>query len=322
MIVTKTPLRVPFAGGLTDLKRYAGTFRGATCSCCIDKYIYVTLKDNIESGIDLMYMDVHEKVPEYESLKHDLTREALILTGLSEYPLEIHIMTDLNGKSGLGSSGAVTVGLLAAMHAYKGESVSKEQLIREAAEIEIDILESSCGFHDMSICAFGGCNLIEYDENGVVRRSEVESEECLSRFWDRFLLFYTGIHRRTKPSLDLLEDNMGEAFDILHEMKALAYEMESALVHGDTEKAGRILQDQQDHKIRLPGHFLDPFVEDVMRKAREIGVAVQIPGGKVGGYIMVHCPSDSHIEAARRVFGEYQEIDVGIDRIGTTTTRV
>jgi D-glycero-alpha-D-manno-heptose-7-phosphate kinase len=322
MIVTKTPLRVPFAGGLTDLKRYAGTFLGATCSCCIDKYIYVTLKDNIESGIDLKYMDVHEKVPSLESLKHDLTREALILTGLSEQPMEIHIMTDLNGKSGLGSSGAVTVGLLSAMHAYKGESVSMDHLIKEAAKIEIDILESSCGFHDMSICAFGGCNLIEYDADGVVRRSEVESEDLLTRFWDRFLLFYTGIHRRTKPSLDILEDNMGEAFGILHEMKALAYAMEEALNTGDIERAGRILQDQQDHKIRLPGHFLDPFVEDVMHKAHEIGVAIQIPGGKVGGYIMVHCPSADHLSAAREVFGEYQEIAVGIDRTGTIVTRV
>lgn len=322
VIVSKTPLRIPFAGGLTDLKRYASQFGGATCSTTIDRYVYVVVKDSAEDLIDLRYRDAHERVTRAGALKHDLTREAVLLTGMTNRPLEIHILADLHGESGLGSSGALTVGLLNALHTLRGESPSREQLVAEAAHIEIDVLGGASGFHDPAICAFGGINLIEYDGGGVTRRRADIPDAQVEEFRDRLLVFYTAIHCRTKPSLYLLDSGMDRAFDVLHEMKALAHAMYSALSRGDADEAGRVLHAQQEHKVRLPGLFSDPFVEDVMERARELGLGIQIPGGKVGGYLLVYCPSEPHKEAARKAFHSFREIRLSFERAGATVTVV
>lgn len=322
MIISKTPLRIPFAGGLTDLKRYASQFGGATCSATIDRYLYVMVKDNAEELMDLRYRDAHERVTQVSALKHDLTREALLLTGTTGRPLEIHILADLHGESGLGSSGALAVGLLHALHALRGESPSREQLVAEAAHIEIDVLGGASGFHDPAICAFGGLNLIEYDGSGVKGRQAGVAASHLQAFRDRLLIFYTGIHCRTKPSLHLLDSGMERAFDTLHVMKSLALEMYQSLHQGDVEKAGRILHAQQEHKVHLPGLFKDEFVDRVMHQARERGLGVQIPGGKVGGYLVVYCPTESHKDSARQAFSHFREIGLEFETRGTTVTRV
>lgn len=322
VIISKTPLRIPFAGGLTDLRRYASRFGGATCSAAIDRYIYVVVKDGAEDLIDLRYRDVHERVTRASALKHDLTREAVLLTGMGGRPLEIHILADLHGESGLGSSGALAVGLLHALHAFRGGKPSPEQLAAEAARLEIDVLGGASGYHDPAVCAFGGVNLIEYDGAGVTgRRAEIPSAH-LQAFQERLLVFYTGIHCRTNPSLHLLDSGMEGAFGTLHEMKELAYAMYEALRRGDADEAGRVLHAQQEHKISLPGLFSGDFVQGVMRQARELGLGVQIPGGKVGGYLLVYCASEQHKEWARKAFGAFREIHLGFEGCGTTVVTV
>jgi len=101
MIISKTPLRIPLAGGLTDLKDYAAEFGGVTVSGTVDKYIYVIVKENLGGYFRLKYTDVQEKVNDVYHIKNDLIREAIILTGLSDTPLDISIMADLAGESGL-----------------------------------------------------------------------------------------------------------------------------------------------------------------------------------------------------------------------------
>jgi len=322
VIITKTPLRIPFAGGLTDLKRYASRFGAATCSVTIDRYLYVVAKENAEDLIDLRYRDVHERVTKYSDLKHDLTREVIRFTGLEDRPLEIHLLADLQGESGLGSSGALTVGLLNALHTLQGRTRSPEQLASEASHIEIDVLGGACGFHDPAICAFGGLNLIEYDRDGVTKRRADVSPERLQVFEDNLLVFYTAIHSQTNPSLHLLESGMEGALDTLHEMKELAYAMYEALAAGNADEAGRVLQANQDCKIRLPGNFRSPFVDDVMKRAEENDLLVQIPGGKVGGYLLVYCPTEKHKVAAREIYGSFREVDLAFDRQGPAVSVV
>ena len=264
----------------------------------------------------------HERVTRAEALKHDLTREALLLTGTADRPLEIHILADLNGESGLGSSGAVAIGLLHALHAFRGESPSREQLVAEAAHIEIDVLGGASGYHDPAICAFGGMNLIEYDGAGVTQRRADVSGAHLQAFRDHLLVLYTGIHSRTKPSLHLLDSGMEQAYDTLHAMKVLAFDMYDALNRGDMDAAGRTLHAQQEHKVRLPGLFHDEFVEATIQRARQLGLGIQIPGGKVGSYLLVYCPTEKHKESARNAFRSFREIQIGFESEGTTAKAV
>jgi len=322
VIIAKTPLRIPFAGGLTDLKRYAARFGAATCSVTINRYLYVVVKENAADLIDLRFRDVHERVRHADDLKHDLTREVIRFTGLAERPLEIHLLADLKGESGLGSSGALTVGLLHALHTLQGRNPSPEQLAAEASHIEIDILGGACGFHDPAICAFGGLNLIEYGENGVTSRRSDISPDCLQPFEDNLLVFYTAIHSQTNPSLHLLDSGMDGALETLHEMKGLAYAMYEALAGGDADEAGRVLHVNQECKMRLPGNFRSPFVDDVMQRAEENDLLVQIPGGKVGGFLLAYCPTEAHKESAREVYGSFQEVDLVFEGEGPTVAAV
>lgn len=316
MIITKTPFRLPFAGGLTDLPGFAHEHGGVTVSATIDKYVYVGIKRNVDGYLNLKYMDVHEKVTSVDDVKHDLIREALRIAELTEEPLDIYIMVDLNSESGLGSSGAVTVGLLHGMHAYKAEEVSSLQLFEEAARIEVEILGGASGYHDPAICALGGLKLIEYELGGIENRPISIGSRFLEEFQNSLLFFYSGRHHKSKPSLDLLNTHIVEATPLLKEMKGNAYSFAAALSSGDLPSAAQGIARQQELKQRLPGMFVDEHVTEIVRRVEDLGAAAQLPGGKIGAFIMVCCP-DSQQESVRAEFSEFREVKLRFSESGS-----
>ena len=321
MIISKTPLRIPFAGGLTDLKSYAAKFGGVTVSSTIDKYIYVSVKENLGGYFRLKYTDVQEKVTEVAHIKHDLIREAVRLTGLDDEPLDMVVMSDLAGESGLGTSGAVTVGLLQALHAYKDETVSKQQLLQEASHIEVNVLEDASGYHDPSICALGGLKLLEYHGSEVVPRDIEMSEETRDAFEKSLLFFYGGRHHKSKPSLALLNSHMDEAEPTLHLIKQLGYDLEKAFEDGDLRRIGEAIGAMQDYKQRLPGHFVNDYVRDVTERVREVGAYAQLPGGKISAFVIVCCP-DGEQDAVREVLADHREVELCLETGGAQVTAI
>ena len=319
MIVSKTPLRIPLAGGLTDLKGYAERYGGVTVSATIDKYVYVMLKENLGGYFRLRYQDVREKVREVAHIKHDLIREAVKLAGLEARPLDIVVMADLAGESGLGTSGALTVGLLHAMHAYKGEEADKARLLREASHIEVDILQGASGYHDASICALGGLKLIEYRGAEIVPRDVPLSPEMQAAFEASMLFFYSGRHAKSKPSLDLLSSHMGQATETLHEIKRIGYGLEQAFLEDNLQRVGEIIGEMQTLKQRLPGRFEDAYVKDVTKRVCETGAYAQLPGGKISAFVMVCCPNAQQ-EEVRRALADLKEVRFGLERGGAQVT--
>lgn len=316
MIITKTPLRIPMAGGLTDLKPYAEQFGGVTVSSSIDKYVYVNLKNNLGGYFRLKYQDVQEKVYDVEHIKHDLIREAVKLTGLQDNPLDIVIMSDLAGESGLGTSGSVTVSLLHAMYTFKGQFVSQQQLLEEASHIEVDILEGASGYHDPSICALGGLKLIEYHGNKIEARAVQASPETRQAFEDSMLYFYGGRHHKSKPSLDLLTSQMDKAIPTLHKIKSIGFELEKAFEKGNLQRIAEIMGEMQDYKQQLPGKFLDDYVVDITKRVRDVGAYAQLPGGKISAFVMVCCPDGQHDEV-RKALPELSEISLKLEHEGS-----
>jgi D-glycero-alpha-D-manno-heptose-7-phosphate kinase len=317
MIISKTPFRIPFAGGLTDLPRFAHAHGGVTVSSTIDKHVYVGVKRNVDGYFNLKYMDVHEKVSSIADVKHDLIREALRVTGLEAEALDIYIMVDLNSESGLGSSGAVTVGLLHALHAHKSEVVTPQVLVDEAARIEVEILDGASGYHDPAICAIGSLQQIDYDRAGIHPRPVSASDGFLKEFQKSLVFFYSGRHHKSKPSLDLLNANMEAATPVLKDMKGVALGLVSAFGTGDLREVATHIQNQQDLKQRLPGMFEDDYVRDVVRRARDHGAACQLPGGKVGAFLMVCCP-DGQQKAIRKEFSDFREVEFHLSQEGST----
>src|SRR3989338_6694484 len=140
MIISQTPLRISLAGGGTDFPKFFREVGGAVVSLAIEKFVYVIVKERFDDQIYLNYSR-KEIVDSVDAIQHELIREAMRVTGVSR-GVEITTLADIpSGGTGLGSSSAITVGLLNALYAYQGVQVTAEQLACEACRIEIDILK-------------------------------------------------------------------------------------------------------------------------------------------------------------------------------------
>ncbi len=308
MVLIKTPLRIPLAGGLTDLKGYADRFGGITISATIDKYIFVAVKKNLGKAFDLHYLNTYEKVTDIENIRHDHIRETIKLLDLARSHLDLTIMNDLQHEGGLGSSGALTAALLSALHEHKGEHVDASRIIEESSRIEMDILEGASGYHDHSITHLGGFRCIVYNDGRPMDQALDIPLETIERFKRRIMLFYSGFQAKTKPSLALLAANLESVLPQMDAIKKNALDLQNALKQGDINGAGECIQRQQDLKQKLPGSFENEFVIETMRRARKLGVFVQIPGGKIGSFLLVYRPLGIKRKNVIRHFGDLQYI--------------
>ena len=242
MIITRTPLRISFAGGGTDLpsfyREYGG---GAVTSAAIDKFIHVLVNPKFDRSIRVAYSRT-ENVEHLEQLEHGLVREAMRAAGLSE-ALEIHTIADIPSEgTGLGSSSTLTVGLLNALHAYRGTLKDPAELAEEACRIEIERLGGTLGKQDQYIAAFGGVEHFEFHPDGSVRTSPIPlsaaDRDALS---DHLSLFYTGITRRAEGILKDQSARTGEKKDAYLRMREQAAEARIAILSRKYDTLGAIL---------------------------------------------------------------------------------
>src|SRR5215813_8162112 len=195
IVVTRTPLRVSFAGGGTDLAAfYERGGYGAVLSTAVNKYIYVTVKQHGEvfnERIRLNYSK-SERAQRIEDIENNIARECLRFLQV-EPPLYISTVGDLPASTGLGGSSSFAVGLLNALHAFRGERVSAGELAEEACHIEIEALKQPIGKQDQYAAAFGGVNFFSFEPDGVVK---VEPQRLkngtLKRLFNCVLMFWTG----------------------------------------------------------------------------------------------------------------------------------
>ncbi len=321
VIVSTTPLRVPLGGGLTDLRAYAERFGGVTVSSTIGASVFVSVLPGVDGRFEVHYAGGFETATRLDEIRHDLVREALRASRMADTPVRLALWVDVAGESGLGTSGAITVGLLQALCTYRGEHLPPEHVAEMAARIEVEVLEGASGYHDPHVCARGGLLRLDY-EGSTVRARRIElSAQGRSDFERSLLLFASGRQARTKPSLDLLSAQFDEAVPVLHDIKSLAIELEAALERGDLSRVARCIGDKQHLKMRLPGHFSDPFVEDVVARVEATGASAQIPGGKISGYVLVCCPAGQH-DAVRRTLHEMREVPLTLGQLGTRSVVV
>src|SRR5262245_19583285 len=166
MIVTRTPFRISFAGGGSDLPAYYSQEPGAVLSAAINKYIYLTVKRSFGGKFRVSYSKT-EICDSIEELEHPIVRECLKTVGMKT-GLEIASIADIPAETGMGSSSSFAVGLLTALHAYTGRFVFQEQLARQACEIEIDRLGEPIGKQDQYIAAYGGLQFLRFMPDGSV----------------------------------------------------------------------------------------------------------------------------------------------------------
>lgn len=316
MTTVATPLRLPFAGGLTDVKDYAGRFGGATVSSTLDLGVRVSVTASTTGAYEIDSVLGVQSAELQEDIDSEIVREALRSVGHVGPPLRLDVEVDVVDHSGLGTSGAITVAVLHALRAWRGERPSAEALAREAAHIEVDVMGGASGYHDANVCARGGLLFIEY------RGAEVEVQQLQlppgfrERLQGSLLLFATGRKASTKASLRRLSADIDEALPVLHDIKDLAYTTASALRVGDLTEVARCVGEQQRLKQLLPGAFVDEFVIDIGARVAATGAVAQFPGGKIGGYVLVCCP-DEQQAAVRRALSGLDEVRIGLSSQGS-----
>ncbi|MGD0250736.1 MAG: GHMP kinase [Thermoplasmata archaeon] len=297
MIITRTPLRISFAGGGTDLPSYYRTYGGgAVTSAAIDRYIHVLVNDKFDRKIRVAYSKT-ENVDRLDDLQHGLVREAMRMVGLHE-ALEIHTIADIPSEgTGLGSSSTLTVGLLNALYAHRGILKDPAELAEEACRIEIDQLNGTVGKQDQYIAAFGGVQHFDFHPDDSVRVSPIPlspvDRDALS---DRLSLFYTGITRQAEGILQHQSARTETNREALARLKELAGTARSAIVQRDWERLGAVLDEGWHLKRGLTSGISNDEIDGWYAKARAAGAwGGKITGAGGGGFLLLaHPPERSH----------------------------
>lgn len=293
MIITKTPLRISFTGGGTDIQDYYQRNGGAVVSAGINKYIYITVNRKFDNHIRVSYSKT-EMVGEVAELQHELVRECLKLVGISG-GIEITSIADIPSGTGLGSSSTFTVGLLNALHAYAGYSPSAEELAQQACQVEIDILKHPIGKQDQYAAAYGGMNYFCFNPDGSVERTRIFLDDRSYRSMrQKLLMFYTGMTRSANGILTEQKQNTEAKLATLDYMRHQADEMYAELTtNGFNARFGDALHQGWMRKQSLASSISNPEINEYYEK----GIAAGARGGKLlgaggGGFLLFYCDEE------------------------------
>src|SRR5688572_26535835 len=311
MIISKTPLRMSFVGGGSDLPVFYRKFGGAVVSTAIDKFVYVSVNKKFDDRIRVSYSKT-EEVPSVDKIQHPLVREALKMLNIPG-GIEITSIADIPAKgSGLGSSSAFTVGVLHALHAFANRYASAEQLARESCEIEIDRCREPIGKQDQFAAAFGGFNFIEfYPDDSVSIEPIICRRETIEDLEANTLVFYTGITRSASSVLKTQQKAVAlekAKQKVLCRMVEFARQLKAELQKNNVEAFGEIIHENWLLKRSLTPSVSNSAIDRWYERARKAGAT----GGKLlgagsGGFLMFYAPRERH-EAITRALKDLRPI--------------
>lgn len=303
MIISRTPLRISFAGGGSDLPAFYRQEPGAVVSTAIDKYIYITVNPKFDHKIRASYSRT-EIVDTVDEVRHELIREALKLVNI-EGAIEITSISDIPSQgTGLGSSSTYTVGLLNALYAYKGHLAGAERLAREACNIEIERCRKPVGKQDQYIAAYGGLQYIRFNPDGEVFVDPVICQtETRRRLQEGLLMLYTGLTRRADDILSEQSHNTQndeEKRAGLRRIVNLAGQLCEALLRNDLDGFGEVLHAGWTEKRRLARGISNPTIDSWYETARAHGaIGGKILGAGGGGFLLLYAPPERHAAICR-----------------------
>jgi D-glycero-alpha-D-manno-heptose-7-phosphate kinase len=320
MIVSRTPMRMSFVGGGTDLPSFYRRFGGAVVSTAIDKYMYITVNRKFDSGVRASYAKT-EEVEHGHQIQHPLIRSVLALLGI-DGGVELASMADIPARgTGLGSSSSFTVGLLHALHAFQHRYVSAEDLARESCHIEIDVCGEPIGKQDQYAASYGGLNYIRFHPDDTVSVDPIVCDpDTVRRLEERILVFFTG--RSRSASALLAEQSQRTASeeriqDTLKKMVRLAADLKIELEKNNLDAFGEILHENWVLKKSLVAEISDAEIEGWYEAARNAGaVGGKLLGAGRGGFLMFFAPPERHDEI-RRVLPGLRPMKFGLDSNGS-----
>ena len=298
MIISRTPFRISFAGGGSDLPSYYRQKMGAVLSTSINKYVYIAIHPFFDTKkIQLKYSKT-ELVDSIEEIQHPIFKEILSMNNL--LGVDLNSIADIPAGTGLGSSSSFTVGVLNAVSAYQNKTISGETLARIASEIEIDRLESPIGKQDQYAAACGGLNLISfYPDESVNVEKIIMNPIKKKELDDSLIMIYTGNTRSANSILKqqneaiLANENVGSQ----SQMVKLAINLKQMLENNNIDDFGRYLHEGWLLKKSLTKNISNTLVDDIYNMGLRAGaLGGKLLGAGGSGFLLFYCPKEKQAD--------------------------
>lgn len=318
MIITRTPFRISFAGGGSDLASFYHREPGAVLSTTIDKYMYIVIHPFFNRDkIQLKYSKT-EMVDHIEDISHPIFREVLKMYGLTG--VDVNSIADIPAGTGMGSSSSFTVGLLNAVRAYIGKFSSAEKLASMASDIEINRLGGPIGKQDQYAAAYGGLNFITFNPDEHVKVEKVLMKtDVKQQLDDNLLLVYIGGKHSANAILSSQAKAISseEKFQTQHDMVKLAYQLRKSLQNNQIDDFGRFLHEGWLMKKSLTKGISNGDIDEVYNRGLKAGaLGGKLLGAGGAGFILFYCPKEKQ-EGFRRSMSDLMELPFSFDHFGS-----
>ena len=326
MLIVRSPVRISFGGGGTDLPGYYGRFGGAVLSTSINKYFYTILQKRTDGKIQVISSDLRVMETWHDIFRMEMKQSelAIPLAAIQELgydiAVDLFLASEIGVGTGLGSSASVCVGVLKTLATYLDLSLSKYELAEQAFHIARNVLGKPVGKQDEYAAAFGGLNFITFHPDGSTLVEPVDlSLAALRELESNLMLFFTGV---AHDSWNLLHEHErsaqsgpGPEVQALHDVRRLADDMLRALLKHDFRTFGALLHEGWEAKKRVSPHISTPLIDEAYALARASGaLGGKIAGAGGGGFLLLFCEPKNQAKVRDAIVGiGLKEMAFGLD---------
>ena len=318
MIITKTPFRMSFFGGGTDMPEFFNEHGGAVISTSFDKYCYVNVRHLppfFDYSTELSYSKT-ERVTDIETIQHPAIREAM--KALDMYDIRLTYEADLPARTGLGTSSSFAVGMLNAFYALKGKYATKKRLADEAIHLERILCQEAGGWQDQIAASFGGMNRINFHDNSYEVVPIIISPERKAQLNRNLMLYFTGFTRfssEIQKASHTLKDKTAQLLDML----ALVDEAQDVLTdkYRDLDDFGRLLDQSWKLKKQTGGKVSTDGIDMFYEKAMAAGaLGGKLLGAGGGGFLLFYVPEGKQ-DAVAEAMKDLMRVPFEFENAGT-----
>lgn len=324
MYLSKTPLRISFLGGGSDLESFYSREPGMVISTSIDKYIYLTMHSLFEKGENFLKYSKSEKTKDINNIKHPIIREVLKEYQISN--IDFNSSADIPSGTGLGSSSAFTAGLINLCLNFNNQTKSNYWIAEEACSIEIKRLKEPIGKQDQFACALGGFNQLTFCKNGKVLVEPIRiNPKDYQNLNDNLYMYYTGIKRSASSILheQKKETSKEDKFQVMKQMVEMVPIGKALLENGKLDEFGTLLHEGWKLKKQMTSNISNQTIEQMY----QLGINSGALGGKLlgaggGGFLLFYVPSQNKLKFKKVMNNNFRHVPFRFEQKGTSCIKL